>query len=159
VFLTEDDATVRIRQWDQTEMRETWVPIEHVFRFETTRIMCETGRPVIIDDTETDPRWRKLAFHHGHRTVRSWLGVPLIHHDQFLGELNLDSPETNAFTEQDAELALALAGQLAATVFHARQFEAEQRRAKRFSVLATSARRSAALIPTALNWSIASSAN
>jgi PAS domain S-box-containing protein len=135
VFLIENDTVVRVREWNQIELRERRVPLGAIFRFETTQTICETGRPVIITDTTTDPRGLALEDASPDRTIRSWLGVPLIHHDQFLGELHLDSPQPAAFTHQDAELALALAGQLASVVFHARQFEAEQRRSKRYRVL------------------------
>ncbi|MBN1565948.1 MAG: GAF domain-containing protein [Anaerolineae bacterium] len=135
VYVIESDKTVRIREYDQTHLRDYKAPLDTIFAFETTRIICDTGQPVIIADTACDPRGLALAEASPKRTIRSWLGVPLLHHDQFIGELNLDSPQPNAFTAQDAELALALAGQLASVVFHARQFEAEQRRSKRYSVL------------------------
>jgi PAS domain S-box-containing protein len=135
VYLTEDDGQVRVRRWDQAHMDDYRVPLAELREFGTTRTMRDTGRPVIIRDTQTDPRWEELEAESDRREIRSWLGVPLIHRTQYLGELNLDSQEPDAFSEQDAELALALAGQIAAVVFHARQFEAEQRRAKRYRVL------------------------
>jgi K+-sensing histidine kinase KdpD len=63
------------------------------------------------------------------------MGAPLIHHGEFLGELDLDSPQPNIFGEDDAELLLALASQVASMLYNARQYEDELERAKRFQAL------------------------
>lgn len=135
VFLQVDEHQVRVRQWDQDEQRDYRLPHAQLPDFETTRLMRETGKPVLIDDTTTDPRWQPAAGGPYRDNIHSWLGVPLIHHGEFLGELNLDSPHPNAFTEEDAELAHALASQIAAVVFHARQLDEEHHQAARYRVL------------------------
>ncbi|HEX3050145.1 MAG TPA: GAF domain-containing protein [Aggregatilineaceae bacterium] len=100
--------------------------------FEIRQIIRTTGKPVLIHDCPTDPRWVEVA---GRRPIRSWLGVPLIHEDEFMGELDLDSPTAYAFSDADAELALALAAQVAARLHSARRYEQEIQRAQRFQAL------------------------
>jgi GAF domain-containing protein len=133
IFNRQRDGAVLVRRWSGGELENYRSLIhEHLPEFKTSRLMRESKRPVIIHDTDTDPRWTNLP---DHRPIRSWLGVPLVHHGEFLGELNLDSPEANKFNDEDAELARALVTQVAAALHHARQFEDEQRRAERFRAL------------------------
>jgi PAS domain S-box-containing protein len=133
IYILERDNTLRIRRYrvggfdDEKSLLQANLP-----RFETTRIMRATGQPLVIADCSTDPRWIKLP---NSRSIRSWLGAPLIHHGEFLGEINLDGPEPNMFTNEDAELVQALASQVAAALHNVRQFEDEQRRAKHYQAL------------------------
>ncbi len=100
--------------------------------FEIRQIIRTTGKPVLIHDCPADPRWVEVP---GRRPIKSWLGVPLIHEDEFMGELDLDSPTAYAFNDADAELALALAAQVAARLHSARRYDQELRRAQRYQAL------------------------
>lgn len=133
IFMLEADQTVMIRRWkaDQIEV-ERALPSQYLPEFPTSRAMRESGQPLIIYDTATDPRWIDQP---GLRPIRSWLGAPLIHRGEYMGEMTLDSTEVNNFDKDDAELAQALAIQVAAALHNVRQFEAEQRRAERFQAL------------------------
>lgn len=133
IFMLFDDVNIRVMRLHKKEISQYRSLIhEHLPEFETTRIIRETGKPLIIHDTDTDSRWVSLP---NHRPIRSWLGAPLIHNGEFLGELNLDDPEPHVFTPSDAELAHALATQVAAVLYKARQFETETRRAERYQAL------------------------
>ncbi len=133
IFIVGDGATIQVRRWHEDAIERFRAPLKsHQPEFETRRIIRETNRPLIIHDTEKDPRWVTLP---NHRPIRSWLGAPLNHHGKYLGEINLDSPEPNQFTEGDAELVHALANQVATVVYHAQLYEEEQRRAARYQVL------------------------
>ena len=132
-FMLEPGGTVRVMRHDDDHIEESRSDIrEHLPEFETTRLMRERGGPVLINDCENDPRWTTLP---DHRPIRSWLGAPLIHEGEFLGELTLDSVHPHNFTPDDAELAQALASQVAAILHKTRLYEAERRRAKRFQAL------------------------
>lgn len=135
VFLHTDGDMAHIRQWDLDSTRDFTAPIADLPDFATTRIMQETGKPVLIHDTEDDPRWFWPPDYPQDRMIRSWIGAPLFHHGQYLGELNLHSPHPNAFTAEDAELTQALASQIATVIFHARQLEEAQRQTTRYRVL------------------------
>ncbi len=106
--------------------------VENLDIFQTSRLLREQGQPLIINDCPNDPRWTRLP---NHRTINSWMGVPLIHRGDLLGELHLDSTRTDAFSSEDAELIQALASQVAAALYNARQYDEELRRAKRFMAL------------------------
>ena len=105
--------------------------LDNLADFPTIRILRQTGQPLVINDCAADPRWVVDP----RFPVGSWLGAPLIHRGEFLGVLNLDHPQPDAFSEEDAELAQALASQAAIALHMARQFQAEQRRAERYAVL------------------------
>jgi PAS domain S-box-containing protein len=127
------DSTMRVRRYRANNLeKDQSLFLANLPKFETTRLMRTTGCPLVIYDCDTDPRWLKLP---NHRPIKSWLGAPLIHHGEFLGEINLDSPEPNMFTDEDAELVQALASQVAAALHNVRQFEDEQRRAKHYQAL------------------------
>jgi PAS domain S-box-containing protein len=133
IYIRERGDTIRVRCWHDGQFEDFRSMVqEHLPEFETRRIMHETGQPVVIYDCETDPCWVTRP---GHRVIRSWLGAPLIHQGELMGEINLDSTEPNSFTEEDAELVLALASQVAAGLHNVRQFEEEQRRVKRYRAL------------------------
>lgn len=127
------NGAIRVRRGREGKMHEVRTLVqERTPEYETIRILRETGRPLLIDDCSTDPRWTVLP---NHRTIGSWLGVPLIRHDEFFGELNLDSAQARAFTPQDADLMHALATLISAVLYNARQYEEQQRRARRFQAL------------------------
>ena len=133
IYIVERDGTLRYRRWTAGQFEDYNSQLQNrMSDFVTSRMMRENGQPIVISDCTTDPRWIQLP---NHRIIRSWLGAPLIHHGEFMGEINLDSTTTNTFSEEDAELVLALASQVAAAVHNVRQFEDEQRRAKRYQAL------------------------
>ena len=71
-------------------------------------------RPLIVGDTEQYRAFRR-GLHVG-AGIRSWLGVPLIHHEQLLGVLALDKTERDFYTQIHAQTALAFASLLAAAM-------------------------------------------
>lgn len=106
--------------------------LDGLSEYETTRIMIETGQPVVINDCRRDPRWMASP---SQAHVQSWLGAPLIHRGEFLGLLNLDHTKTNAFTERDVALVQTFANQVATALYNFRQYEEELRRAERYEAL------------------------
>ena len=76
-------------------------------------------------------------------TTRSELVIPLLRGDRVLGNLDLQSPQVDAFRNVDMEFLRALVDQVAIALENARLYEEERRRAQEQEVLA--------LIATALN--------
>ncbi|MEO8394572.1 MAG: GAF domain-containing protein, partial [Chloroflexota bacterium] len=74
----------------------------------TLRSMKETGQPVMIQDTETDPHWIQDP---NQQWLRSYLGVPIAIGGKIGGFINLDSIMPNGFSEQDAGNVMAFAAQ------------------------------------------------
>jgi signal transduction histidine kinase len=57
------------------------------------------------------------------KDIHSWMGIPLISHDQLIGVLRLDHREPGHFTSAHANLGLAFANQAAAAIENARFYE------------------------------------
>ncbi|RJP51701.1 MAG: diguanylate cyclase [Anaerolineaceae bacterium] len=86
--------------------------------------VIETRQPLLLNDTyEAYPAFRTIQ-HASH--IRSWMGVPLIVHNQIIGLLAIDSREANHFTEDDVQLATTFAGQVAVAIENARLFDETQ---------------------------------
>ena len=95
-------------------------------------IVVESRQPYIISDTsQTYPFFE----HSVHNYIRSWLGVPLIVHDQVIGMLAVDSLKVGYFTQEHARLVSAFANQVAVAIVNARLFEETQNKAKELSFL------------------------
>ncbi|MFK0042219.1 ANTAR domain-containing protein [Paenarthrobacter sp. NPDC090517] len=60
----------------------------------------ETGGPILLADTNTDPRWPKYCKDLALAGVRSVLGVPLPLGQDASAALNFFAPETGVFTEE-----------------------------------------------------------
>jgi GAF domain-containing protein len=86
--------------------------------------VIESARPVIIPDTQLDPRWQPFA---DAEYIRCWLGVPLSTQGRTIGLLNLDKKQPDYYTSHDAELAAAFANQAAVAIENARLLEGERR--------------------------------
>jgi sugar diacid utilization regulator/GAF domain-containing protein len=72
-----------------------------------TRELVDTGAPVFIRDTHSDPRGGLSALRSWH--VNSSLGIPLLHDDEVIGALFLDNAdEPHAYTEDRVATAVAI---------------------------------------------------
>ncbi|MEM6528102.1 MAG: GAF domain-containing protein, partial [Chloroflexota bacterium] len=90
-----------------------------------------SSQPVIVDDVQRNMNYNGIH-EDGSReeNTRSWICVPMLVQDRFLGFINVDKFEPDYFTERDAETVFALARQAAVAVDNARLFKAEQQRRK-----------------------------
>ncbi len=68
---------------------------------------------------------------HAQARIRSWLGVPLLTDERFVGMIALDKQEPDFYTEAHARLAEAFAAQAAVVVQNTQLLEASQRRSAR----------------------------
>ena len=76
------------------------------------------GQPALVPDVLQDPR-----YYEGASNVRSELCVPLVVGPWVIGVLNVESPQPNAFTNDDLRLLSTLANNLAVLVERASLFE------------------------------------
>ncbi len=93
-----------------------------------TGTAIRTGKPVICRNTQTDPRfvpWREEAFKRGYASV---LGLPLEDPQPF-GALTIYATEVNAFDDEEINLLIGLANDLAFGI-KALRAGAERRRAE-----------------------------
>jgi GAF domain-containing protein len=80
------------------------------------------GQPLLVRDVSQHP-----SYIQAYPATRSELAVPLIHQDQVLGVINLESERVDNFNESDLRLVSALAGPIAVAISNARLFESERR--------------------------------
>lgn len=97
------------------------------------QIILKTGRPLILEDAQKDPRfknWGDAALVHG------WMSIPLVARGGVIGCITLDSYEPGVYNESIIETAMAFANQAAAGMENARLFQEQSRRAKIIETLA-----------------------
>jgi len=86
------------------------------------RILSEQ-RSLLIPDTSDEHEWKGFT---GHEDLRSWLSVPLIASEQYLGFLSVGHYEPNRFTNEHLRRAELLAIPAAAAIQNARLYETAQ---------------------------------
>jgi signal transduction histidine kinase len=91
--------------------------------------MIETGEPVVIHDTHTDPNWIHRS--EGDGWQRSYAGAPVRVRGQVIGFLNVHSATPGFFDHTHAERLRAFANQAAIALENARLFEAEREQSRR----------------------------
>jgi len=107
------------------------------FRLDETTLnsrVIAQQKPVIIPDTRDDSEMAQLFRRSAgdeldttYGYIRAWIGLPLIVQGRIIGMLTLDHREPNAYSEQQAELAMAFANQAAIAIENARLYQqAEQ---------------------------------
>lgn len=83
-----------------------------------------------VNDVSKDSRYIAV-----NPKVRSELAIPLIYRNEVLGILNVESPRTNAYSENDEEMLGTLAGSLAAIIAHSRLLEQFRQQVERERLL------------------------
>jgi CheY-like chemotaxis protein len=87
-----------------------------------TGFVAATGKSYNCPDTATDPLYIE-----GAPGARSSLTVPLIVHDQVIGTFNVESPQINAFGENDLKFAEIFSREIASTLHTLELLSAEKR--------------------------------
>jgi len=96
-------------------------------RPQSIRLVLESSRPHIINETRADPHWIIAP---GREYIHSWMGVPLLVKGDCIGIMNIDRSDPHAFSAGDMELAIAFAHQAAVAIDNARLFARQQRHAE-----------------------------
>jgi two-component sensor histidine kinase/putative methionine-R-sulfoxide reductase with GAF domain len=95
----------------------------------------ERAPVMIAAHAELDPRFKAFPNLPEDR-FQSILAVPILARDRMEGALNIRTVEPREFTDAEIELLLAIAGQVAQSIQHARVYEAAQRRVDELEALA-----------------------
>lgn len=98
-----------------------------------TGFVAATGKSYLCPDTATDPLYIE-----GASGARSSLTVPLIAQDQLIGTFNVESPQPNAFGDDDLQFAEIFSREIAATLHTLELLQAEKRSTATESVQAIS---------------------
>jgi two-component sensor histidine kinase/putative methionine-R-sulfoxide reductase with GAF domain len=95
----------------------------------------ERAPVMIAAHAELDPRFKAFPNLPEDR-FQSILAVPILARDRMEGALNVRTVQPREFSEAEIELLLAIAGQVAQSIQHARVYEAAQRRVDELEALA-----------------------
>jgi GAF domain-containing protein len=93
-----------------------------------------TRHAVIVNDVHNEPGWLPNPLL---PDTASEIAVPLMVGEQILGVLDVQSDRTNAFTEEDANIQMTLASQVAIALQNAYSFAQAQKQAEREAMLNT----------------------
>ena len=104
-----------------------------------TKLLMETKGPVAILNMHADSRTSMNNFSRRHGLV-SYLGVPLIVRDKFIGNLVIYTKEEHAFSAEEIEFFTNLGSQAAIAIHNARLYEETERRRHEAEELARVAR-------------------
>jgi len=88
---------------------------------------ARTRQPVIVNDAHNEPGWLPNPLL---PDTQAELAVPMIVGDTLLGVLDVQSDRLNVFTEEDANIQMTLASQVATALQNARSFSQAQKRAE-----------------------------
>ena len=99
----------------------------------TLRQMRDSGQPIVIPDTATDPTWTSQPQSEG--WLRSYVGAPIVVRGQLVGVLNVDSATPGFFSQEHANQLAAFAAQAAIALENTRLVEETSRRAEQLAAL------------------------
>jgi GAF domain-containing protein len=104
-----------------------------------TKELIETKKPLVIPDMRKDSRTSLRNFARRYHLV-SYLGVPLIVKEEFIGTLIIYTKEKHEFNPEEVEFLATLASQAAIAIHNARLYEETERRRREAEELARVAR-------------------
>jgi GAF domain-containing protein len=81
--------------------------------------MLEDRKSILIPDAKQEEDWQSFK---GHSHLRSWLSVPLVASDEYLGFLSVGHEDPNCYTQEHLRRAELLAIPAAAAILNARLF-------------------------------------
>ncbi len=90
------------------------------------RWVFEQKRPARVDNVRFDPQWKDLYISFDDEIV-SELAVPLLDKGEVIGVFNFESTRAGAFTREDEEFLVTLAGQVVLALKNAQTYEREKR--------------------------------
>ncbi len=101
--------------------------------------VVQTGEPLIVRNIAADPRLTRLAVRE--MGFRALVAAPLVARGRVLGTLFLITRRDREFSQHEIELLASTSRQIGMAIENARLFEAEERRAEQFRVIAEVGRR------------------
>ncbi len=99
-----------------------------------TRRVLEEKKPARVNNVHYELPWRDLHFPVAVDTI-SELDVPLLDGDEVIGVLNFESTREGAFSQEDQDFLITLAGQAVLAIKKAQAYEREKRLAEEGRVL------------------------
>jgi sigma-B regulation protein RsbU (phosphoserine phosphatase) len=107
-------STTSVRGYDINELTDLHLKVgEGLLGY-----AAQTGEPLIVPDVSLDPRYVNAR-----RSTCSEMVAPIISNDEVIGAFDLESDRKNAYTEDDLEILLLLASQVAIIIEKAMLYE------------------------------------
>jgi len=97
-------------------------------KFPNYRVATDCLPMTCEDVTEQYPHFREEATAYSSGNIRSWLGLPLMVQDKFIGMISLERAEVDPFTGEEIGLATTFASQAALALQNAAMFEEMEER-------------------------------
>lgn len=102
-------------------------PAAEIINSPTAQSVRKTQTYLMIHDTQQHANWIKLT----DDPIRSWIGIPLIYRNRFLGLLEIYALEPNHFREEDAQIGMLFAQQATVAIYNARVYDELQMHTER----------------------------
>ncbi len=103
----------------------------------SARVLRER-RCVVVDDVQRSEEWLTSDVPET-KTIRAWIGAPLIVKDEVMGLLSVDSRQPGTYGPEDGQVVAGFAEQAAVAVFNARLYADSERRSHGLHALAATA--------------------
>jgi len=120
VVLIEGDARARVVRRRGYEREEWGVQSLSIKDYPLLLEMIETGNPIAVPNTATEPRW---ILEEGQELWRSYVGAPIKVGGVVVGFLNVNSTRSNTFSQQDARRLQAFASHAATAIENAQLYQ------------------------------------
>ena len=130
-----DSASVLLRNGDRLHVAAAHgfvdLPAIMALSFDATRGLSgrvvSERRSVVVDDVQRSGEWQVSDVPET-KTIRAWIGVPLIVNDQVMGLVSIDSRRPGVYGPEDGQLVAAFADQAAVAVRNAGLYAESERR-------------------------------
>jgi signal transduction histidine kinase len=91
--------------------------------------VCDSGKPILLDEPQKDPRWRGKYVEFPNEEIASFLAVPIVFRNHSIGAIRVLRRKgdnlylDNRFTESDESILIAIAEQVASGLENLRNME------------------------------------
>jgi signal transduction histidine kinase len=92
--------------------------------------LVTTHQPIQIEDAAHHPHFKQYMAQYPDTKFRTWLGVPLIIRDRFIGQITLDRWTVSPYTLEEIDLALAFADHAALALENAELYRQQESHAR-----------------------------
>ncbi len=92
--------------------------------------VAQQGKPAMVNDVQADPRFNPSVDAESGFQTHSLLCVPLVHHDEIVGVIEVVNKQQGPFTRQDLKLLESAASMAVAALENARLYNKTQKRAE-----------------------------
>jgi len=126
ILLLEDGkgSVVRHRGYDPIYLDGLMSSLEaQVLQLPTFQEMLKTQQPLVVNDISIADSWTDL---YDTNHMRSYLGVPIVIHEEVIGFLNFDGTKTSMFTDEHVYYAQLFAQQAGQAIRNTRAYQQAQ---------------------------------